>query len=178
MNQPAQQQNKQQQPQVDRHWKFVIQSGDVDFATRARRYVQTTYGSKVKVTTTLNAHVLSEQSIVVVLFKDPRRDITDKVTKEQRPRRMPTGYGKDKTPGEKCEVLQTQPIKCDRFYREGRGEDQDGVVALTSWKDSKGVEHDGLLAALTKACSSEPGRAGPVRCQYDDRNHVIQVWST
>lgn len=174
-NQPQQQQSKQQQPQVDRHWRFVVQSGDVDFATRARNHVRKVYGNHVKVTTTLGTRGLSETSTVVVLFKDPAREIRDK-DGTTRPRRMTAGYGKDRVVGEKCEVLESKPVRCDRFYREGRG-DNDGAVSLQSWTDQKG-RHEGLLAALTKACASDPDRAAPVRCQYDDRNELIQVWST
>ena len=163
MSNPQQQQQQQQKPQITKHWRFILQSGDQEFATRARRHVQSRYGQGVKVTTDLGTLSLHEDSTIVVLYKDPKRDIKDK--DGTRPRRRTTGYGKDRVDGERCEVLESPPVKCDRFYRDS--DDNQGSVTLTG--------ENGLIAALHDACKSDPKRAAPVRVQYDDRNKVLQV---
>ena len=162
-NHSHQQQNQQQKPQITKHWRFLLQSGDQDFATRARQHVLRKYGQSARVTTDLGALSLHEDSTIVVLYKDPRRDIRDK--DGTRPRKITTGFGKQREEGEKCEVLESPPVKCEGFYRDA--DDNQGAVNL--------MGESGLIAALTKACQSDPRRAAAIRVQYDDRNRVLQV---
>lgn len=146
MQQQTQQQQKQPAWRPDKRTRFLILSdAGVDFETRARGHMRTLYQEKLTMVTTLDARGLTEDHTIVLIFQDPHAWVKDKQSGEMRPRRPARKEGSPPrvvAPAEKPEIVVSDPLKLTGFWREGRGDENDGAINLNGEK--------GLIAALQK----------------------------
>ena len=164
MNQPNQQQNKQQPTEwkPDRGTVFLLMTDD-EFTPRARRHVIKKYGQGIRdpqtgevkpwhIETNLNPAWLKQSNSVVVLYSDPSKGIWDESLGAK-------GEFRERDKGEKqrgerirdpepTSVLETKPIDIGGSVKDGNGK------MCPLWREegySDGVDALLLCTAISRA---------------------------